>query len=167
MRNSLSTALLLVSLAACVPRYAPLEGSGGPGGLDTIRAKILLAIAARDYEHARDLLELAEGFSQTERDRLGWMIEAAERRLVPFLEQALPHIFKPDPGHFAEDTAEARELIQTTVTDAYFVGKSEVGNLVYARLLETGKQIWVFVRNGTIRDAGCNDMPWPVQDLLQ
>jgi len=41
---------------------------------------------------------------------------------MQFLEKALPNIFKADPGHFAEDTAEARELIQTTVTEANFVG---------------------------------------------
>jgi len=121
----------------------------------------------RDYQHARDLLELAEGFTQQERDRLEWAITAAERGLVPFLEKALPHIFRLEDGHFPVDIAEARELIQTTVTSANFVGPSPKGNQVYARLLDTGAQIWVYVWNETIRDGGRNDVPWSVAELLK
>ncbi|HYV45274.1 MAG TPA: hypothetical protein VFA20_10455 [Myxococcaceae bacterium] len=121
----------------------------------------------RDYQHARDLLELAEGFTQQERDRLAWAITAAERGLTPFLEGALPHIFKADPGHFAEDTAEARELIQTTVTQANYAGIREKGDLVYARIVGTGAQIWVYVRDGAIRNGGCNLVPRSVEQLLR
>jgi len=142
-------------------------GVGGSGGLDSIRTRILAAIAMRDYQHARDLLELAEGFTQQERDRLAWAITAAERGLTPFLEGALPHIFKADPGHFAEDTAEARELIQTTVTQANYAGIREKGDLVYARIVGTGAQIWVYVRDGAIRNGGCNLVPRSVEQLLR
>jgi len=121
---------------------------GGSGGLDSIRARVLACIAARDYDQAREYLKLAANMTEEEQARFEQMISAAERGLVPFLEKALPHIFKADPGHFAEDTAEARELIQTTVTEGNFVGVSSRGNHVYARLLETGKQIWVYVWNG-------------------
>ena len=79
-------------------------------------------------------------------------------RLVTFRQRA---------GHFAQDTAEARELIQATVTEENFVGVSARGNQVYARLLETGKQIWVWVREGTIREGGYNDQPWSVERLLR
>jgi hypothetical protein len=168
MRNRMSVVLMAIAMAACHPRYVPLEerGVGGSGGLDSIRTRILAAIAMRDYQHARDLLELAEGFTQQERDRLGWAITAAERGLTPFLEKALPHIFKTDLGHFAEDTAEARELIQTTVTEANFVG-SRYGNAVYARTLETGIQIWAWVRDGTIREGGYNQVPRSISELLK
>jgi hypothetical protein len=168
MRNWMSVVLMAIAMAACHPRYVPLEerGVGGSGGLDSIRTRILAAIAMRDYQHARDLLELAEGFTQQERDRLAWAITAAERGLTPFLEGALPHIFKADPGHFAEDTAEAREGIQTTVTQAkrWDPGK---GDLVYARIVETGAQIWVYVRDGAIRNGGCNLVPRSVEQLLR
>src|SRR4051812_25405181 len=169
MRNRMSVVLMAVVMAACHPRYVPLDerGVGGSGGLDSIRTRILAAIAMRDYQHARDLLELAEGLTQQERDRLGWAITAAERGLTPFLEGVLPHIFKADPGHFAEDTAEARELIQTTATQVNFVGISSKGTQVYARLVETGAQIWVHVWNGTIRDGGRNEVPWSAAELLK
>ena len=52
------------------------------------------------------------------------------------------------------DPAEARELIETTAIETNFVGLSKDGNMVYQRLLDTGAQIWVYVREGTIRDAG-------------
>jgi len=58
-------------------------------------------------------------------------------------------------------------LIQATVTEENFVGVSARGNQVYARLLETGKQIWVWVREGTIREGGYNDQPWSVERLLR
>jgi len=168
MRNWISVVLMAIAMAACHPRYVPLEerGVGGSGGLDSIRTRILAAIAMRVYQHARDLLELAEGFTQQERDRLEWAITAAERSLTPFLEGALPHIFKADPGHFAEDTAEARELLQTTVTKENFVGLQELGFKVYQRVLDTGIQVWVYVFNGTIRDGGYNDIPRSAERLL-
>src|SRR5436190_1751152 len=92
---------------------------------------------------------------------------ACHPRYVPLDEKALPHIFRAAPGHYAVETAEARELVQTIVIEKYFVGISADGNRVYARLLETGAQIWAYVRNGTIRDGGCNDVPWSVEELLQ
>jgi hypothetical protein len=39
----------------------------GTRGLDSIRAKILAAIVARDYQHAHELLELAANMSEDER----------------------------------------------------------------------------------------------------
>jgi hypothetical protein len=140
---------------------------GGSGGLDSIRARILVCIAARDYDQAREYLKLAADMAEDEQARFEQMISAAERGLVPLLEKALPHIFRQHSGHFAQDTAEARELLQTTVTEANFIGTSEAGNRVYAQLLETGKQIWVWVRSGTIRDGGYNDPAWAVEDLLR
>jgi len=169
MRNWTSVVLMAIAMVACHPRYAPLDerGVGGSGGLDSIRARILACIAARNYDQAREYLKLAADMAEDEQARFEQMISAAERGLVPFLEKALPHIFKADPGHFAEDTAEARELIQTTVTQANYVGIREKGDLVYARIVETGAQIWVYVRDGTIRNAGNNFVPRSVEQLLR
>ena len=169
MRNWMSVVLMAIATAACHPRYVPLDerGVGGSGSLDSIRARVLACIAARDYDQAREYLKLAANMSEEEQARFEQMISAAERELVPFLEKALPHIFRAAPGHYAVETAEARELVQTIVIEKYFVGISADGNRVYARLLETGAQIWAYVRNGTIRDGGCNDVPWSVEELLQ
>src|SRR5262245_29659162 len=133
MRNRMSVVLRAMAMAACHPRYVPLDerGVGGSGGLDSIRARVLACIAARNYDQAREYLKLAADMSEEEQARFEQMISAAERNLVPFLERALPHIFKATEGHFTQDTAEARELIQTTVTTANFVG-TRYGNAVYA-----------------------------------
>jgi hypothetical protein len=50
MRNWLSVVLMAIAMAGCHPRYVPLEerGVGGSGGLDSIRTRILAAIAMRD-----------------------------------------------------------------------------------------------------------------------
>jgi len=131
------------------PTAARVPGSGGSGGLRQHPRQDRRRIAIRDCAHAWEPLELAEGFTQEERGRPEWMITVAERGLVPFLEKALPHISRVAPGHFAVDTAQARELIQTTVIEEHFVGISADGNRVYARLLEAGAQPWAFVRDGT------------------
>jgi len=169
MRKWMSVVLVAVAMAACHPRYVPLDerGVGGSGGLDSIRARILACIAARNYDQAREYLKLAANMADDEQARFEQMISAAERNLVPFLEKALPHIFRQRAGHFAQDTAAARELIQTTVTEANFVGVHAQGNRVYVQLLETGAQIWVHVRDGAIRNGGCNDIPRSVADLLK
>ena len=169
MRRWMSVVLVAVVMTACHPRYVPLDerGVGGSGSLDSIRARVLACIAARNYDQAREYLKLAADMSEEEQARFEQMISAAERNLVPFLEKALPHIFRQRAGHFAQDTAAARELIQATVTEANFVGLSSKGSQVYARLLDAGAQIWVHVYNGTIRDGGRNDVPWSVAELLQ
>ena len=167
MRNWMSVVLIAVAMAACHPRYAPLDGgSGGAGGLDSIRARILACIAARNYDQAREYLKLAANMADDEQARFEQMISAAERNLVPFLEEALPHIFRQRAGHFAQDTAATRELIQATVTEPNFVGLQELGFKVYQRVLDTGVQVWVYVFNGTIGDGGYNDIPRSAEQLL-
>jgi hypothetical protein len=169
MRNWMSVVLMAIAMAACHPRYVPLEerGVGGSGGLDSIRARVLACIAARNFDQAREYLKLAANMTEEEQARFEQMISAAERGLVPFLEKALPHIFRAKPGHFPVDTAAARELLQSTVMETNFVGISIDGNRVYAQLLETGSQIWVFVRDGAIRDGGCNEVARSVEALLK
>ncbi|HEU4760193.1 MAG TPA: hypothetical protein VFT91_09470 [Dehalococcoidia bacterium] len=168
-----SIALVSLAVAGCHPRYvtpgSDVEGpgTGGSGGLDSVRMRILALIAMRDYEHARECLELAANLSEEERERFDQMISAAERGLVPFLEDKLPHIFRPDEGHFPEDTAQARELIQTTAIKANLVGTSRWGYQVYQRILESGEQVWVWVSKGRIFEAGLNKAPVAAERLLK
>jgi len=168
MRHWMSVVLMIVAMAGCHPRYAPLDdGGGGSGGLDSVRARVLACIAARNYDQAREYLKLAVNMGEEEQARFEQMISAAERGLVPFLEKALPHIFRAEDGHFPADTAEARELIQTTVLEDNFVGLRASGDRVYQKVLETGVQIWAYVRDGTIRNAGCNEIPHSLEQLLK
>ena len=57
-------------------------------------------------------------------------------------------------------------MIQTTITTANFVG-TRYGNAVYARTLETGVQIWAWVRDGAIREGGYNQVPRSMSELLK
>jgi len=174
MRSSwLAVVVAAVVLVGCHPRISISRddladtGSGGSGGLSSVRVKVFAAIAARDYEHARELVRLAADLGDVERARLEQAISAAERGLIPFLEDKIPHIFRAAEGHFGQDTAEARELIQATAAEANFVGLSKHGNQVYQRILDTGMQVWVWVRDGTIREAGHNDVPLSIEELLK
>jgi hypothetical protein len=167
MRNRVRIMVAVLFLGGCHPRYAPLEGSGGSAGLTTFRARILLLIASGDYAHAQEYLEAADWLTEQESARFEQMISAAQRHLVPFLESALTHVFRDKLGHFAMDTAEARELIQTTAIEDHFVGLKESGTRVYQQVLETGAQIWVYVYDGTIRDAGQNETPRSIEHLLK
>lgn len=166
MSHALRSLVVLIALAGCHPRYE-LRGTGGSGGFETIKARILVLIASGQYAHAREYLELAADLDQEQHDRFEQMISAAERGLTPFLEGALGHIFRQAEGHFAVDTAEARELIQTTAIEDNLAGISKSGFSVYQRVLESGIQIWVNVLRGTIRNAGKNDVPRSVEELLE
>ncbi|HVE84847.1 MAG TPA: hypothetical protein VND93_18450 [Myxococcales bacterium] len=166
MRGAFRGLLAAFVLAGCVPR-ADLRGTGGSGSFETIQARVLVLIASHQYAHAREYLELAADLTQEQHDRFEQMISAAERGLTPFLEGAIQHIFRDSPGHFVEDTAEARELIQTTITEGNFVGLREGVLRVYQRLLDTGVQIWVYVKDGTIRDGGQNLVPRSTEGLLK
>jgi hypothetical protein len=90
MRDWFGLVLMVVAMSACHPRYAPLDdGGGGPGGLDSIRARILASIAARHYDQAREYLKLAANMADDEQARFeqqerrsgsGCVMEPLERR---------------------------------------------------------------------------------------
>lgn len=142
-------------------------GGGGPGGLSSVHAKILAAIATGNYAYARELLQLAADLGPEEKVAYEQMISAAERGLLPFAQDKLQHIFREAAGHFSRDTPAARELIQTTATEANLLGVSKYGYAAYQRVLETGAQVWVYVRNGMITNAGINEIPVAGDRLLK
>jgi hypothetical protein len=142
-------------------------GGGGPGSLSSVHAKILAALAAGNYQYARELLQLAADLGPEEKAAYEQMISAAERGLLPFAQDKLQHIFREAAGHFSRDTPAARELIQTTATEANLLGITKYGYSVYQRVLETGAQVWVYVRNEMITNAGINEVPVARDRLLK
>jgi hypothetical protein len=93
-------------------------------------------------------------------DELSPLIEDTEAESVPgFLEDPsqMGHIFRNSPGHLAEDTPENRALLVDTVKEDYFRNVNEFGNEIYTRLIEDGREVWVFVRDGIIRNGGINN----------
>lgn len=69
------------------------------------------------------------------------------------------HIFRDAPGHFADDTAMNRSLMVDTVQNRYYMETDIYGTQIYARLLDDGAEIWVYVRDGVIRNGGLNQAP--------
>lgn len=71
------------------------------------------------------------------------------------------HIFRKASGHFAKDTKENRNLILSAVSKENYVDISKYSqNCYYNTFLEgkyAGSQIWVYVRNGIVDDAGINN----------
>ncbi len=78
---------------------------------------------------------------------------------IKIREADAPHIFDDRPGHMI-DTPENRDLLLKLASDIknYF-GPNKHGSSCYAKTLENGKQLWAYVRNGVIRNAGINDIP--------
>ena len=98
-------------------------------------------------------------------DELQKDAETCGRRDVPVFPPGpsqTRHIFRKAEGHFPDDTAENRSLILKTVCNNSFRGYDK-GNSVYSVLVGKGrykgKEIWVYVRNGVIQNAGINDIP--------
>jgi RHS repeat-associated protein len=71
----------------------------------------------------------------------------------------LMHIFRDAVGHFVEDTWQNRELLLQTIRPENFIYMDEYGKLIFARLLENGKEIWVYTLNGIIQNGGINQIP--------
>lgn len=73
-------------------------------------------------------------------------------------ERDAAHIFRNAAGH-VPDTPANRLLLISTVDPAWFLGNDRFGNSWYARILGDGKQVWVQVRHGRIRNGGFNPVP--------
>jgi len=70
----------------------------------------------------------------------------------------LGHIFRDAPGHFANDTITNRALIMDTITRSNYMMTDKFGNQVFSRILDDGTEVWAYVRNGIIWDAGLNQV---------
>jgi RHS repeat-associated protein len=80
---------------------------------------------------------------------------------IPFAEGNLEHIFRDEAGHFAEDTAENRTLIQSLIKPQNYVRTGGGGEHLYRETLPDGTQVWAKVFNGKITNGGLNQTPLP------
>ena len=99
-------------------------------------------------------------------DELQKDAETCGRRDVPVFPpdpSQTRHIFRKAEGHFPDDTAENRSLILEVAGKPEYFIKVDRGCDVYACAIGKGrykgKEIWVYVRNGVIQNAGINDIP--------
>jgi RHS repeat-associated protein len=76
----------------------------------------------------------------------------------PTQPSQLGHIFRDASGHFAEDTLANRNLIMDTISRGNFIMTDNYGNQVFARILDNGTEVWVYIRNGVIWDGGLNQV---------
>lgn len=86
--------------------------------------------------------------------------EAGSKTQIKINEDNVGHIFRDAEGHFLEDIAQNRVLLEHAANDKRnFLGLDKYGNEWYAEILDDGRQIWVQVRNGEIRNGGVNNPP--------
>lgn len=74
-------------------------------------------------------------------------------------QSIMNHIFRDKKGHML-DTAENQELLKNLVKNPEnYLGKDVYLNDWYGKILDNGKQLWAWMRNNTIRNAGLNETP--------
>jgi hypothetical protein len=82
------------------------------------------------------------------------------RILIPDNPSISGHIFRNASGHFVTDTPENRAILEDVANErSNYQGVDEFGSSVYTKTVEAGRQIWVEVRNGEIRNGGINETP--------
>lgn len=74
-------------------------------------------------------------------------------------EKSAKHMFGNREGHIPDTPANRELLLSVANSAANFLGHDEYGNAWYAKILETGKQIWVQVWGKLIRNGGINNIP--------
>ena len=104
---------------------------------------------------------LRENLGDAADDVLAKLDEALGISTVGFPTQSsqLSHIFRDAPGHLAKDTLANRNLIMDTISRGNFIMTDKYGNQIFARMLDNGTEVWAYVRNGVIWDAGLNQVP--------
>lgn len=68
-------------------------------------------------------------------------------------------MFGTRKGHVV-DTSQNRKMLERVANDqSALLGKDKYDNIWHAKTLPTGKQVWVQMRKGVIRNGGLNDTP--------
>jgi RHS repeat-associated protein len=68
------------------------------------------------------------------------------------------HIFRDAEGHFPEDTAGARAMIEETATAVNSLGRDIYSSEWFARTVSGGYEVWAQARNGVIVNGGINNV---------
>jgi hypothetical protein len=78
------------------------------------------------------------------------------------------HIFDDRPAHVQQDTPNARRIFDECVQNpANYLGQNKAGNFVYSGTNSTdGRQIYVYVRDGKVVDAGSSSVHWTKEQYL-
>lgn len=107
--------------------------SGGPGGwLDVLRAILELRGDSCPKCNQQSAVQFPADASQ------------------------LGHIFRSAPGHFSQDTPEARQMIMNAIATRYYIGTDRFGVDQFRMGLPDGRQVWAQVYKGIISNAGVN-----------
>lgn len=81
------------------------------------------------------------------------------------------HIFRKARGHFGKDSKENRELILSAVSNKYYVGRDKFNKEYFYKIIRGGKysrcQVWVYVRDCIIVDAGINFSPLSEVEIMR
>jgi len=86
--------------------------------------------------------------------------------VLGYFTAAITHIFTNEEGHLI-DTPENRKLLLDMALKAKnYVGQTIVQQtgtikLWYGKILPDGRQLWVWTKDGLIRDGGINKIPRP------
>jgi Tfp pilus assembly protein PilE len=88
--------------------------------------------------------------------------EEEDEKKIEISEQDMNHIFRKSEGHFTKNTPKARKIIEDIVADKNnYNGLDKYGTKWYSKIISDGQQVWAGVRDGKIRYAGINKIPWP------
>ena len=87
-------------------------------------------------------------------------VKGGSKNSIKISEQNVAHIFRNAEGHFVKDTVQNRALLEHVANkQKNFLGVDKYGNEWYAEVMDDGRQVWVQVRNGEIRNGGVNNPP--------